>query len=234
MGCVKSKGEAGVEVDVPLPPLDLSGLDAATKFETILPFKRNKLEIFELKLKAATGANKTIPFDQLRTLLGQDKVWADINDDNSVLVKVLKSKYFTEEDGNVSRDALILYGILLSSGDNKLKARVLYDVLQDNNQEFISANDKDFGETFNKIIDLVTLNLYSHVKLVDECQPRLEESEFESKLSEDVRNELSEAFLDEVFGAASKLLRKDWEAKVKDQKWLFSAKEARAKIESKF
>jgi hypothetical protein len=63
MGCVKSKGDAGAEVDAPLPPLDLTGLDAPTKFETVLPFKRTKLEILELKLKAATGATKSITFE---------------------------------------------------------------------------------------------------------------------------------------------------------------------------
>jgi len=50
-----------------------------------------------------------------------------------------------------------------------------------------------------------------------------------------LRNELSEAFLDDVFGSASKLLRKEWEDKVaKSQKWLFSSKEIRAKVEAKF
>jgi len=63
MGCVKSKGDAGAAVDAPLPPLDLTGLDAATKFETILPFKRTKIEFLELKLKEATGASKSISLD---------------------------------------------------------------------------------------------------------------------------------------------------------------------------
>jgi hypothetical protein len=174
----------------------------------------------------------------LKGVLGSDRVWADINDDNSVLSKVLKSKYFadSENEGQVSRDALLIYGMLLSTGDAKLKARVLYDILQDNNQEFISANDKDFNDTFNKILDLATLFLYSHVRLVDDsATPRLDESQFEEKLNEELRNELSEAFLDDVFGPASKLLRKEWEDKVaKSQKWLFSSKETRAKVESKF
>jgi len=63
MGCVKSKGDAGAVVDAPLPPLDLTGLDAPTKFETILPFKRSKIEFLELKLKEATGATKSLTFD---------------------------------------------------------------------------------------------------------------------------------------------------------------------------
>lgn len=51
MGCVKSKDVAGVQEDVPLPVLDLSGLDGPTKFETILAFKRCKVDLLEAKLK---------------------------------------------------------------------------------------------------------------------------------------------------------------------------------------
>lgn len=232
MGCVKSKGDAGAG-DAPLAPLDLTGLDAATKFETILPFKRCKVDLLEAKLKNATGEEKTVTLEKLREIFAGDKVWADINDDNSLLVKVLKSEYFKDDDKefHISRDALILYAVLLSQGDAKTKARVFYDVLQDNNQEFISANDKDFEVSLNKLIDLATKMLYSHLHIVDaSAQPALDPSNF-SKI-DDKREEISEAFLDDVFGAASKLTRKDYEAKlVATQKWLFDTKQARAKIE---
>lgn len=58
MGCVKSKDVAGVQEDVPLPVLDLSGLDAPTKFETILAFKRCKVDLLEAKLKQISGEHK--------------------------------------------------------------------------------------------------------------------------------------------------------------------------------
>lgn len=113
--------------------------------------------------------------------LATDKVWHDLQNDDSLLVKVLTSEYFEDEEnkGSISRDAMILYAILASNGDAATKARVLYDVLQDNNQEFISANDKDFGVSFNKLIDLATKLIYTFVHSVDEnSQPKVDPSNF--------------------------------------------------------
>jgi hypothetical protein len=177
MGCAKSKG-AGSE-DVPLPAIDLTGLDGPSKFEAMLPFKRLKVEVVESKLKGATGDDKHLSLAKLREVFASDAAWADLKNDDSVLVKSLNSEYFKDEDnGDISRDALILYAVLLSVGDAKTKARVFYDVLQDNNQEFISANDKDFGVSFGKLVDLATKLLYSHLSLVSSEAPKLAQSGF--------------------------------------------------------
>jgi hypothetical protein len=64
----------------------------------------------------------------LREGFANDKVWEDLNDDNSLLVQVLNSEHF-QEDGSISRDSMILYAVLASNGDASVKARVLYDVL---------------------------------------------------------------------------------------------------------
>jgi len=125
MGCCKSKGSD----DAPLPAIDLAGLDGPSKFEAMLPFKRLRIEALEHKLKAISGESKSIPLDKMKAELGNEAVWVDLKNDDSVLVKILQSEYFKAEDGGVSRDALILYGILLSSGDANTKARVFYDVL---------------------------------------------------------------------------------------------------------
>jgi len=95
----------------------------------MLPFKRLRIEALEHKLKAISGESKSIPLDKMKAELGNEAVWVDLKNDDSVLVKILQSEYFKAEDGGVSRDALILYGILLSSGDANTKARVFYDVL---------------------------------------------------------------------------------------------------------
>lgn len=127
MGCAKSKNAGGD--DGPLPAIDLSGLDGPSKFEAMLPFKRLKVDVVERKLKAIPCEDKSIPFEKLRAELGNESVWSDLNNDDSLLVKILKSEYFKGENGGVSRDNLILYSILLSVGDAHTKARVFYDVL---------------------------------------------------------------------------------------------------------
>ena len=96
--------------------------------------------------------------DQLRYAFKDDKNWKDLNDDNSLLVTILKSEFFEDsEKGLINLQALILWALLLCGGDNSLKARVYYDVLQDNLQETISAGDKDFPGNFDKLIQLATL-----------------------------------------------------------------------------
>lgn len=210
--------------------MDLSGLDAPTKFETILAFKRAKVDLLEARLKEISGDSKQLTLAQLREAFAADKVWADLADDESLLVKVLNSEYF-QDDGHISRDAMILYAVLASNGSADVKSRVLYDVLQDNNQEFISANDKDFNDTFSKLVDLASKLVYAHIHIVDaNATPAVDVANFDK--IDNAKEAMSEAFLDEVFGAASKLTRKEWEGKVaKSQKWLFSLKEARSKIE---
>lgn len=49
---------------------------------------------------------------------------------------------------------LILLGLLLCSGADELKCRVLYDILQDDLQDKISASDKDFSTTFEDLIQV--------------------------------------------------------------------------------
>jgi len=176
MGCGKSK-QGGANDDAALPPIDLTGLDGPSKFEAMLPFKRLKVETIESKLKAATGEEKTLTLEKLREVFANDAVWADLKNNDSVLVKILQSDQF-QDDGKISRDALILYAILLSVGNPKTKARVFYDVLQDNNQEFISASDKDFDGTFSSLIDLATKLLYAHLSLVSSESPKLSSGDF--------------------------------------------------------
>jgi hypothetical protein len=81
------------------------------------------------------------------------------------------------------------------------------------------------------LVDLATKLVYQHLKLVDSsATPKVDVEQFST--IDDKKDTMSEEFLDEVFGAASKLTRKEWENKVaKTQKWLFNLKEARAKVE---
>lgn len=66
-----------------------------------------------------------------------------------------ESPYFKDEEtGELSKNALSLFGIIMCSGNNLKKVRALYDVLQDNNQDFIAAQDKDFPENFALLINL--------------------------------------------------------------------------------
>jgi len=77
--------------------------------------------------------------------------------------KLLKDETHPAE---LSKIALMLWGVVLCGGDNTLKAKAFYDVLQDNGQPHISAQDKDFPGNFTLIIDLAT-------KLVNDFEPKM-------------------------------------------------------------
>ena len=108
-----------------------------------------------------------------------------------------------------------------------LKARVFYDVLQDNLQETISANDKDFPESFDKMINLATTMIYQY------------EHEFQNgpfrpndDLSEELLENIREDFLDNVYGARAKLTRKDYmELIATKQAWIFDPSKIRERID---
>ena len=51
---------------------------------------------------------------------------------------------------------LLCLGLMLCGGEVNMKARVFYDVLQDNMQKHISSSDKDFKVTFRNFIVLAS------------------------------------------------------------------------------
>jgi hypothetical protein len=84
MGCAKSR-DAGSESVPPPSTLDLQGLDGPTRFETILPFARVKIDVLETKLKAASGDKKSLTFDELKEAFTGDKNWEALSDNSSLL-----------------------------------------------------------------------------------------------------------------------------------------------------
>jgi hypothetical protein len=160
MGCCAAKN-SGLD-DTPLPEMKLEGLDAAARFEYTLPFYRMRLEAFVSKVKPLASESGSVTLDQLRGAL-TNSAWGDLTNNNSVLVKVLNSSHFKAEEGEgLSVNSLIILAVLLCSADNRTRAHTFYDVLQDQNQPFISANDKDFKPAFDKLLTLATVLVYQN------------------------------------------------------------------------
>jgi len=129
----------------------------------------------------------------------------------------------------------VILGILLCTGEEALKARVLYDVLQDNMQHQISAGDKDFRETFKKIVEIACFMVpdmlretkdteqNSNLKALFEMRPKLESESFT-----DVVEIILDKHQDEVFGQKSRLSRGEYLlATSKNSPWLFNAQKFR-------
>ena len=79
-----------------------------------------------------------------------------MQDETSMLYRLLNQKelYDEAQPEKLNVIKLICLGLMLCGGSYELKARVLYDVLQDNMQPKISSNDKDFVTTFTHLVVL--------------------------------------------------------------------------------
>ncbi|CDW86845.1 UNKNOWN [Stylonychia lemnae] len=209
--------------------MDMSKLDRYTKFEKSFPFYRTRIDVFEGRVKRFVNAKSTVSIAQLKYSFKDDKKWADLNDPNSQLLDILTSSYFKDptNDTEINLQFLLLWGILQCAGDNHLKARVFYDVLQDSLQETISANDKDFPENFDKLILLATAMIYEF----DHEQNNGPKKDIEA-INEDLLENIREEFLDNVYEARAKLGRKEYmEILATKQSWIFDPSKIRAKID---
>ena len=147
-----------------------------------------------------------------------------------MLCQILLSDYFQDEKAanEINIHTLILLGLILCPGDNKLKARVFYDVLQDSLQETISANDKDFQGTFKKLIDLAAKLPYDYQHEVNGGE-RLENP----KVNEDLIDTMKEAFLDAIFDNSAKLTRNEYmDLVISKANWIFTSKGIREKVKN--
>lgn len=135
MGCGGSKSAAAAYHEE-IPAIDLTKLDRFARFEHTFPLYRMRIDVFEGKVKRFVVNKNSVSLSQLRYAFKDDRNWEDLQNDNSLLVKIITSDYFKDEKNTdeINIHSLILWGLLLCAGDNKLKARVFYDVLQDNLQ----------------------------------------------------------------------------------------------------
>ena len=92
-----------------------------------------RIDVFEGKVKRFVSGKNSVTLPQLRYAFKDDKNWEDLQRDNSLLVKLVTSEAFADEEnsGEINIHTLILWGLLNCNGDKKMKSRVFYDVLQD-------------------------------------------------------------------------------------------------------
>ncbi len=86
MGCGGAKQNLNVEI----PVMDYSGLDRWQKFEYAnFPFYRTPVDVFEGRCKRFVNGKSSVSLKQLRYAFKDDKLWDDIQNDNSLLVQIL-------------------------------------------------------------------------------------------------------------------------------------------------
>ena len=115
------------------------------------------------------------------------------------------------------------------------RATILYGILQDGGlaaHEEISAGDKDFIPVFTKIASLVTKDIFDLTKACGETTIEYSTADIKKILDEDNLETLREEhWLEDVYGAQSRLANDQWLAKVSHEgNWIFRPKEMRVRI----
>jgi hypothetical protein len=82
MGCGNSRGNIAEEI----PEIDITGLDKFSKFEHSFPFYRTRIDIFEGRAKRFVNGKNSVSLQQLRYAFKDDRKWADLQQDDSLLV----------------------------------------------------------------------------------------------------------------------------------------------------
>ena len=126
----------------------LKRLNEVEAFENCFPFYRMRIDTYEGRIKRYVTMDdlNTVTLRQLAYSFEEDELWADLTDVTSVLFRLITQPELRDDEysDRFNVHKLVILGLMLCGGEYDLKARVLYDVLQDNMQKKISASDKDF------------------------------------------------------------------------------------------
>ena len=128
------------------------------------------------------------------------------------------------------------FALIHCSGKPIDKTHAFYEVLQDGGFERhaqISAGDKDFAPVFDKMCSFVTKDVFDLAKMTASVENHVYTEDETSRIAhKDVFEVIrEEVWLEEVFGAQSRLENDVWVDKVsKAANWIFDAETMRRKI----
>jgi hypothetical protein len=230
MGCGHSRQSLAKDKKVitDLSQVKLEDLSRASRFEMQIPISLTDVEVYCKAIRDIHPKKKTLTPAELISGMSYLNSWSKVPADG-IFHKILAECTLLrdEESGELSKNALLLWGIVLAGGKSLVKVKAFYDILQDSEQERISATDKDFPGNFMLMINLTTTMVNEWEAKYSSQEPE-KSDEYISKIDK-LREKLAEeAFLDPVFGNSSNLLRAEWETQVLSQvQWIFDSNHVR-------
>ena len=225
------------------------------RFEASLPFNRIALIDMMARIEKAVDtetkkANPTpaegeepeqVAYVTLKSLRQHlpTPAWEGLDDEQSKIGKVLMSPAFKSEGteaGQIHADFLKAFALLHCGGKPKDKSVALYEILQEGGltaHTQISAGDKDLIPIFQKICEFVTKDIFELTVAIDGGVDAPYPAQDVSKVldKENIEIVREEQWLEEVYGAQSRLDNEIWLEKVtKSAKWIYIAKDMRKKL----
>ena len=125
---------------------------------------------------------------------------------------------------------MTLFALLNCPGKIADKAEHLYNELQEGGlgeHAQISATDKDIEPVFEKLCGLASFELFAFPNAAGQIY---DDAECE-QLREQVELVREDQYLEDVYGASSRLKSEEWLAKMgKEARWVFDSKELRKRL----
>ena len=135
MGCSKSKPIARDKeiIEGPLDEDDLAKLDRPERLEMMLPLPRTNIVLYCDKIKKYKPEKQTIKITELCFEMSNEPGWGDAQKNDHVFMKILKNCLLLRDKENsdeLSKKALLLWGVILCGGSSEVKVKCFYDILQ--------------------------------------------------------------------------------------------------------
>lgn len=173
--------------------------------------------------------------------------WSELQDQNSNFVQFLRDTCVitdeevrqqipVESEGTdftefIDLKKLKVLGILLCEGKNEERVFELYDAMQDNFQEKIACNDKDFEPVLYLMFDLATETAFYWEPIYMQNNAACKVDKYDIGNVRNNYKDILDEFVDEVFDTESMLARNEWQSLiVKKQPWILSPAEIRKKL----
>eukprot|EP00352_Strombidinopsis_acuminata_P009300 CAMPEP_0176377028 /NCGR_PEP_ID=MMETSP0126-20121128/28597_1 /TAXON_ID=141414 ORGANISM="Strombidinopsis acuminatum, Strain SPMC142" /NCGR_SAMPLE_ID=MMETSP0126 /ASSEMBLY_ACC=CAM_ASM_000229 /LENGTH=252 /DNA_ID=CAMNT_0017738693 /DNA_START=25 /DNA_END=783 /DNA_ORIENTATION=- len=223
--------------------VSVSGADRYLKFESTLPFARTMIFGFEKNVREAAerneGENKDfVTIENLRLELVTE-AWSALDKDKSTLRRMLRDPYLQYEweddyqgekiEGALDVMKLQMLGLPGARVKKKKKLKLFWAILQDGDQDFIAASDKDYPPAIEALCHLATIFEFKNSRDHAAVECGYNDEDFQAM--EDAFETVLEAHLDELFDYSSKLEKHEW-LKIVGEKtpYVFSAALLREKV----
>ena len=119
---------------------------------------------------------------------------------------------FSNKNGQIDTDKLVLFAVLNSPGDNDVKSDALFTVFQEGGlekQTHLTADDKDLEPAIENLIKMSTIGVTQLMQEVDGEHP-MDLEDKADEISYTLEDLLNDNYLDPLFGHASRKSYEEW------------------------
>lgn len=218
------------------PVVDLNEIkDQYEKWEKSFPFYRMHVQTMSEKIgDIGKGAAPFEPNDLGYQMTGY-KLWNGLFKQNTKLWKLI-TKLPNCDEKSISYTSMMCLSLLWCGGDDSEKAQALISIVNPpgENQDSVSANDKQWPLVLDTIFEIATAFTFSQLKLKDQESPDTYKKLYHCMRSHESDDKKYTGLIDNLFGTEGKYTADEFVMYFKQtgSNWLFSPKKIRERARS--